>query len=371
MDTTTLTIVALAVALLASATAVVLVVRSPGPLVLWRALVPLAVLGVAGAVAVVPTASAAPTSRSFSVFHLAYLVAGLALPAVGVVLLIGGAVRGARWPVWVVAVALVVPAPVTWYGTHVAPFRLGVERGEVELPAPRAGSDPIRVGVLSDLQTTRITSYEERAVTKLLGLQPDIIVIPGDLFQGNDRQFRQELAPFRRLLGRLEAPGGVYAVRGDVDRGDRLDQLVAGTDIEILDYDVVTTTVRDRTVRLGGNELLWAPPPAVAMRNELMASDPTDIRILVSHRPDVVLLLPPNSGVDLTVSGHTHAGQIALPLLGPIVTSSRVSRSVARGGMHEVDGNEIFVSSGVGMARLDAPQVRLLTRPAVGLVVLR
>jgi predicted MPP superfamily phosphohydrolase len=208
-------------------------------------------------------------------------------------------------------------------------------------------------------------------VTKLLALQPDIILVPGDLFQGSDRQFRQELGSFRRLLGRLEAPGGVYAVRGDADRGDRLDQLLVGTDIKILDYEVATTRVGDRTIRIGGNKLLWAPLPAVAMREELMASDPADIRILVSHRPDVVLLLPPNSGVDLTVSGHTHAGQISLPLLGPITTASRVSRSVARGGMHEVDGNEIFVSSGVGLARLDAPQVRLGTRPAVGLVVLR
>jgi hypothetical protein len=371
MDTTALTIAALAIALLAAAAAVVVVVRSPGALT-WRSLViPLGVLGVASAIAVVPTALAAPTSRAFSTFHLAYLVGGIALPAVGVVLLVGGAVRGARWPVWVVAVALVLPGPITWYGTHVAPYRLGVERAEVELPAARAGSDPVRVGVLADLQTTHVTSYEERAVTKLLGLRPDIIVIPGDVFQGSDRQFRQELSALRRLLGRLEAPGGVYAVRGDADHGDRLDQLVVGTDIEILDYEVVSTTVGDRTVRLGGNKLYWAPPPAVAMRDELMASKPGDIRILVSHRPDVVLLLPPDSGVDLTVSGHTHGGQIALPILGPIVTFSRVSRSVARGGLHDVDGNEIFVSSGVGMVRMDAPQVRLLTRPAVGIIVLR
>jgi len=371
MDTTALTIVAVAIAVVAAGAAVVVVVRSPGPLS-WRSLViPAAVLGVASFIAAVPTAAAAPTSPTFSVFHLAYLVVGIALPAVGIVLLVGSAVRGARWPVWVVAVALVVPAPVTWYGTHVAPFRLGVERGEVDLPAEREGSDPVRVGVLSDLQTTRITSYEERAVTKLLSLQPDIILLPGDVFQGSDRQFHQELASFRRLLGRLEAPGGVYAVRGDTDRGDRLDELLAGTDIEILDYEVVTTTVGDRTIRIGGNELLWAPPPAVAMRDELMASDPGDIRLLLSHRPDVVLLLPTDSGVDLTVSGHTHAGQISLPLLGPVTTASRVSRSVARGGLHEVDGNEVFVSSGVGLARLDAPQVRLGTRPAVGLVVLR
>ena len=93
-------------------------------------------------------------------------------------------------------------------------------------------------------------------------------------------------------------------------------------------------------------------------------------RILLAHRPDIALLLPPDSGIDLTVSGHTHGGQVAVPLLGPLVTSSRVSRAVAAGGLHDVRGNPLFVSTGVGMTRLDAPQIRLLTQPAVGLITL-
>ena len=124
-------------------------------------------------------------------------------------------------------------------------------------------------------------------------------------------------------------------------------------------------------MRIGGNALLWANAPGVMNRRDLMASNPGTVRILLSHRPDVALLLPSDSGVDLTVSGHTHGGQVALPVIGPLVTFSWVPRSVAAGGLHDVDGNELFVSSGVGMVRLDAPQIRFGTRPAVGLVILR
>lgn len=371
MDSTTLAVVASGIALLGIAAVVGIAVRADGALTIRSLGLPVAVVAVAALVAAVPAAELARSSTAFAVAHLAYLVVAIAVPAVALAVLLAAAVRGATWPVWVVAAVLLVPAPVSWYATHVAPFRLRVERAEVELPPERAGSDSIRVGVLSDLQTTRITSYEEDAVTKLLGLDPDVILLPGDLFQGSEAELRRELPAFRRLLGRLEAPGGVYAVRGDTDTGDRLDRLVVGTDVQILDYEVAAVRIGDRSVRIAGNALLWAHPPAVELRRDLLASSDRTVRILLAHRPDIVLLLPPDSGVDLTVAGHTHGGQIALPFVGPLVTFSRVSRSVASGGLHDVNGNELFVSTGVGLARLDAPQIRFLTRPAVGLVILR
>ncbi|MGN6692931.1 MAG: metallophosphoesterase, partial [Aquihabitans sp.] len=353
------------------ASVVWMAVRNDGRLRLRSLVIPAVVLAVSSFLVAIPVEAFARHSKMFDELHLAYLLVGIAVPAVALAVVVAAAVRGATWPVWAVSVVLLLPAPVTWYGTHVAPFRLGVERAEVQLPEARAGSDPIRVGVLSDLQTTRITSYEEEAVTRLLSLRPDVILLPGDVFQGTERQFQEQLPAFRRLLGRLEAPGGVYAVRGDTDKGDMLDQLVAGTDIEILDDRIVNVEVGDRHLRIGGNVLLWADRPAVRSRYDLLASNTRTVRILLSHRPDVALLLPHDSGVDLTVAGHTHGGQVSLPVLGPIYTFSFVSRSVARGGLHDVNGNELFVSSGVGMARFDAPQVRLGTRPAVGLVILR
>jgi predicted MPP superfamily phosphohydrolase len=371
MDATAFAVVAGLVALLGVGAVAVVAARSTRPLGLWAVVIPGLVVGVAGAVAVAVASSAARSSRLYAVGHVAYLVVAVVLPAVGLALLVAGVVRKARWPVWVVAVALLVPGPVAWYGTHVAPYRLTVERAEVPVAAERSGSDPVRVGVLADVQTGHVGSYEQRAVTELMALRPDLIVIPGDLYQGTEAGFRRELPAFRQLLGRLEAPGGVYAVRGDTDRGDDLDQLVAGTGIEILDFEVATIEVGDRTVRLAGNGWRWAGPDAAELIAELEEGDPGDVRLLLAHRPDIVLRLQPSADVDLTIAGHTHGGQVALPLVGPLFGSSRLPRSKVGGGLHEVDGNPLFVSSGVGMARLDAPQVRLFTRPAVGLVVLR
>ena len=310
-------------------------------------------------------------SRPFSAAHVAYLGLVVSVPMLGLGLAVSTARGRAQPKMALVAVALLLPVPVGWYATHWAPFALEVDRAEVALPPARAGQGPVRIGVLSDLQTNRIGPYERRVVRTLLALRPDLIVIPGDLFQGNDRQFETILPAYRSLLRTLEAPAGVYVVQGDSETADRLDRLIEGTGIRILQDEVVARRVGDRELLLGGNKLRWAPPEGVAVRDELRAAPPGTVRVLVAHRPEVVLGLPERSGVDLVIAGHTHGGQVALPLLGPIVKFSPVSREVAGGGLSEVDGNAIYVSTGAGLVRQQAPQIRFLTRPSVGLVTLR
>ncbi|HEY8546798.1 MAG TPA: metallophosphoesterase, partial [Acidimicrobiales bacterium] len=266
-------------------------------------------------------------------------------------------------------VVLLLPAPVGWYATHVAPHRLRVDRVAVPVDPARTGDDPVRIGVLTDLQTDDPGSYEHDAVDRLLAEEPDLVLLPGDLFQGSRQALDRHLDDMRALLGRITAPHGVYLVRGDVDWFDAADRLVEGTGITILDDEAVDVTVGDRRLRIGGHRLAYRTPEAAALRDELhTAPEDGTIRILLAHRPDAALHLPPDSRVDLVVAGHTHGGQIAVPGFGPLVTMSDVPRDVAAGGLHELAGNPIYVGTGVGLERGQAPQVRLFTRPSVGIL---
>ena len=122
---------------------------------------------------------------------------------------------------------------------------------------------------------------------------------------------------------------------------------------------------------IGGTRKEHSSVAADRVRAELRAASGGDaVTILLSHRPDTVLGLPPSAGIDLTVAGHTHGRQIAVPGFGPLTTLSNVPRRVGAGGLHEVAGNRIYVSTGVGMERGQAPQLRFFVPPSVAVLEL-
>jgi predicted MPP superfamily phosphohydrolase len=327
------------------------------------------VLAVLAAGAVATVSLVATGLRFWGLVHLGYLLVVVSLPLVGTAV---GArvVDGSLGPAWsAVALVLLLPAPLGWYGTHVEPYRLRLDHRTVPVAAARPGSRRVRLGVLADLQTGRAGPYEHAAVDRLLAAEPDVILVPGDLFQGSADQLDREEDGMRALLGRLQAPHGVYFARGDTDGGGFADRLLPGTGVVILDDEAVDVTVGDRRLRIGGNRLAYWEDPAVRLRRRL-DGEPDDgtVRILVAHRPDAVLDLRPGSPVDLTVAGHTHGGQIVVPGFGPLLTLSKVPRRVGGGGLHRVNGNWIYVSTGVGLERRQAPQVRLFCRPTIALL---
>ncbi len=263
--------------------------------------------------------------------------------------------------------------PLAVHMTFIAPYQLEIERVRVSVPDERAGEETIRVVVLADIQTRGITSWEERVLDEVHALEPDIILIPGDVLQLPRDVYAQNMGPMKDWLGRLRAPAGVWMVSGDVDVDARL--LASGTGVEFIDDQVRSVRVRDREVTLGGVTIDYHSAEAndVVRRLET-AEGGRDIRLLLAHRPGAVETLSlsrlgkAETRIDLVVSGHTHGGQIVVPGFGPPVTMSTLERHVASGGLHEVGGRRVYVSRGVGMERMGAPQVRFNCPPEVTLL---
>jgi uncharacterized protein len=310
-------------------------------------------------------------SVPFGVMHVVWLDLVVAVPVAALLLLALTRRRAGRL-VRAGAVAACLLAPVGAYASFVEPERLVLERAELELDPERAGERPLRIGVIADLQCEEVGGHEREAVERLMAERPDLILLAGDYHQGGHGKFDEELPALRSLMRRLRAPGGVFAVQGDVESVPEARRVMAGTGVRLLVNEVETVRVRDRRLSIAGLGLAYWSSAARRTLAELERRGGLgDIRVALAHRPDAVRLLRPDTRVDLTVAGHTHGGQVQLPLIGPLTISSRVPRRVGAGGLHELDGRWIYVSRGVGAERAQAPRLRLGAVPEVSLITLR
>lgn len=263
------------------------------------------------------------------------------------------------------------PVPILIWSTWIEPFDLRLETARIPVADERAGVDPVRIAVIADLQASSVGDHERAAMDLVMTQAPDLILLPGDLVQVHRSRFDRVAPEFRKLLAVLEAPLGVYAVVGNVDRADQLLSLFEGTRVQLLYNETVELEHGDRRITLTGVQLnAFGSTAQAALRRLERGPGSQDLRILLTHTPDVALQLPPDARTDLVVAGHTHGGQVVVPGFGPPLTLSRVPRAVARGGLHELDGRRVYVSRGVGCERARAPRIRFLAPPEISLLTL-
>ena len=314
------------------------------------------------------TAFIRPRLSFFGSIHLSYLQLVVGLPLVCAILL----AAAWRWAVPIerftrlFLVAGLILAPIGFYASRIEPFWLRVDRVGVD---SQAVDGSLRIGVLSDLQTPSIGDYERSAIAALIAEAPDLILLPGDVYQTNSGVVGAgDVGDFRELIADLVATAPVFVVEGDADNVQGLRALLEGTGATLLHDEVATVTVAAQDVTIVGVGMHVADPQQWVDTLELLDDAPDGaLHIVLSHRPIVVESVTPGE-VDLVVSGHTHGGQIALPFYGPPITLSRVPRDVAAGGLHQLNDTPVYVSTGVGRERGQAPQVRFLVRPSIGII---
>jgi predicted MPP superfamily phosphohydrolase len=236
---------------------------------------------------------------------------------------------------------------------------------DVRLPNWPAGVAPLRIVQLSDSHAnTRFmpASRLQALVDRVNALRPDIVVLTGDYVGdgvlGTDPlPPDQALAPFAGLKARL----GVYAVLGNHDHLFPLGEIKAAIDrahIRLL-YNQRT---RVGPVMIAGVDDWNVGHPDLA--RALYGVDPARPTILLSHTPDIFPRV--DSHVGLTLAGHTHGGQIALPLIGPILTASVYGKRYVHGHIRE-SGHDLIVSAGIGTSVLP---MRIGVPPEIVLVTL-
>jgi predicted MPP superfamily phosphohydrolase len=185
--------------------------------------------------------------------------------------------------------------------------------------------------------------------------RPDIVLIAGDLVSDKRLATRrygltEAVAPLKRLTPRL----GTFAVLGNHDHwrdAAEARRALAAAGVRVLDNEAV----RVGPLAIGGLDDAFTghdrPAATIASMRRIEGA-----RILLSHSPDPFPELP--GDIALMVAGHTHCGQIRLPLIGAISTMSHYGERYACGLVRE-KGKVLVVSAGLGTSiipvRIGAP----------------
>ena len=253
------------------------------------------------------------------------------------------------------------------YATWIEPFSIGVTQAKLRSPK-LDDHTPLRLLHITDLHVERITSRERELLRLVEELAPDAILITGDYLNLSSVHDARAQADVRDLLARLCASvrGPVYAITGSppVDLSDIVPAIFEGLPITWLLDAVEELRINGHALRLAGLRCTHERHADIPRLRRLLDGNPKRaFTLLLYHSPD---LMPEAAelGVDLYLCGHTHGGQIRLPLFGALVTSSHFGKRYEM-GRYEENGTALYVSRGLGMEGMGAPRARFLAPPEV------
>ncbi|SOC50057.1 hypothetical protein SAMN05660748_2796 [Blastococcus aggregatus] len=267
------------------------------------------------------------------------------------------------------------------YGVLIEP-RLILDEVHAEVSLPHLGEElgGTEIAVLSDVQLGMWFANRgmvERAVETTVEAEPDVVLLGGDFVYSTDPTIETQIDTLLDLLEPLIESGiPTYAVLGNhdykVDAADELTSALEGAGIPVLRNAAapVPGPVDDPAAQLYVVGIGPDLPNRVDV-DAALADVPDDApRVVLMHNPTVFDRLPAGSA-PLTVAGHTHCGQVALPGTPDWAYLALTSeeRIVADGWApedHGAEGNRMFVTCGIGFSvvplRINAPpQVAFFT----------
>ena len=247
-------------------------------------------------------------------------------------------------------------------GFYIEPFRLTVTDLPVQAPA-FLPNRPLRILQISDLHIERITQRERDMLAQTDSLHPDIIVLTGDYTNSSYTNDPLTLHETRQILAQLHAPYGVYAVNGNVDPPATMSILFDGlANIRVLNNEILPLSLPGGTIYFIGVTMGRSSGPDEQVLKTLLNSLPTNTyRILLYHTSEIIGTAA-SGGVDLYLSGHTHGGQVRLPLYGALFTDTAFGKKYEM-GPYNIKSTTLYVSRGIGMAGGMLPRIRFLCPP--------
>lgn len=231
-----------------------------------------------------------------------------------------------------------------------------ITRTDIWLNRLSAAHNGLRIVHLTDIHHSLFTplEYVQRAVRMANHLRPDLVALTGDYVTLSPAY----IWPAAQALGKLRARLGVFAVLGNHDfkvDADEVTRALRAQRIRVLRNAHHALSARGETLWVLGVDDLWSGEDDLpAALRSVPARDP---KILLCHNP-MGIHRAAAYGIDFVISGHTHGGQVRLPVVGSVRGNSKLGERFID-GWNRLNGTQIYISRGIGRSvvplRLNCP----------------
>ncbi|RMI24916.1 MAG: metallophosphoesterase [Calditrichaeota bacterium] len=234
-------------------------------------------------------------------------------------------------------------------GALVTSYEYTVRRVPLYFPHMPPGLEGLTIAQISDIHAGAfMTERHIREIVELInGLHPHLIVITGDFVDSSEG----EIPSIYHTVGELKAEYGVFGCLGNHDHYAN----AAKVDSAVRQRGVIMLNNAHRVLRINGEELALVGVDDAGrgfanhadINRAVAGLPPEGFRILISHRP-TFFPVARRHGMELTLSGHTHGGQVGVRVLGTEIYPVRMFHTYPKGHFVE-DGKQLYVSTGVGV----------------------
>lgn len=218
---------------------------------------------------------------------------------------------------------------------------LSMERVKLNL----GGQHSIRLALVADTHFTSdyLPPTVEQAVKAIERSKADLVIVAGDLVSS-----REGWSATRRFLSQLRSISPVIVVWGNHDHWHLNDLQAKARELRSLDITILT----NENTRFDGLRVVGVDDPYTGHSDlsKAISGLKEGPRILIAHSPQII---GEAKGIfELVVSGHTHGGQVRIPLLGPpfVLLPKRYRKYVS--GLYRVEGTWLYVNRGLGTSFL-------------------
>lgn len=228
------------------------------------------------------------------------------------------------------------------------------------------GFNGLKIVHLSDIHYNRAITLEklEQIVNEINLINADIVVFTGDLVDKDMNLSEKDYNDLTEVFSNIKAKYGKYAVLGNHDYKniDKVIKVFTDNDFKYLEnsYDIIYNEDNEKIFVGGIGNVSYKLDDLDKTMEYFNSNDDIDYKIMLVHEPDISKEIIDNYNVSLILAGHSHNGQVRLPIIGSIYTPPYAR--IYYDEYYMVDNTNIYISSGIGVSNVN---YRLWNKPSI------